>query len=229
MYCISDWYTSFANLTFPTVFIRLKPDEIESIISNQSSGKLITKIERVIQNLPGKSFVHADCCAPTDSANFIKRNGAINSAILGWEILLESAKVVQAFKDKRTERIGFHPYRRMSKVREFRIFVKDRQCIAMSQRYLNKHYAKIEARKKMIWDKGKLLIRDISSFLPADNLVVDVYLNSANQFMILDLNTWGSPTEPLLLRDWNCDWHENMGLKLVEKPVQLKGEVSVSF
>ena len=233
MHCVSAWYTSLANYTFPTVFIRLNDDEIKTIVDNEKSSKvarsLINKIQRVTETLPGKSFIYADCCAPTDSSLFKKRVGAINSGLVGWQILSESEKVRDAFRTGRTERVCLHPYRRMARLREFRIFVKNRKISAMSQLHLERHHPKIEQQKNFIWNKARSLIDDIAAFLPSPDIVLDLYLTSRNEWMIIDMNTWGAPTDPLLFRTWDCDWEKGMGVRLLKKPVKLKGEVSVSF
>ena len=233
MHCVSEWYTSLANYTFPTVFIRLHEDEIKALINNDNSSKLTRsltgKIQRAIEVLPGNSFIYADCCAPTDSALFKKRAGAVNSGLVGWKILMESSKVREAFRVGKTERICLHPYRRMAQLREFRIFIKNRQIVGMSQLYLDRYHPKIQQQKDFIWNKGRSLIREIAPFLPSSDIVIDVYLTSRNELMIIDMNIWGPPTDPLLLRNWDFDWEKNIGLKLVTSPVKMKGEVSVSF
>ena len=233
MFCVSQWYTSLASYTFPTVFIRLTEEEIATIVNNEKSSKparsLVNKIHHVVQTLPGKSFIYADCCAPTDSSLFRKRVGAVNSGDLGWEILLESVKVREAFKTGKTERICLHPYRRMAQLREFRIFIKNRKTVGMSQLFLEHHHPKIEQQKNFIWNKARSFINEIALFLPSSDVIVDVYLTSRNELMIIDMNTWGPPTEPLLFRTWDRDWEKGTGFRLVKKPVRLKGEVSVSF
>ena len=233
MLCVSEWYTSLGNYTFPTVFIRLSQDEIKTVVNNEKSSKqtpaLISKIQRVIEVLPGKSFIYADCCAPTDSTLFQKRVGAVNSGVVGWQVLTESAKVREAFRAGQSERICLHPYRRMAPTREFRMFIKDRELVGMSQLYLDRHHPKVEQRKNFIWRKARALVAEVVLFLPAADIAVDVYLTSGNELMIIDMNVWGPPTDSLLYRTWDCDWKKNMGLRLATKPVTLKGEVSVSF
>ena len=233
MHCVSEWYTSLANYTFPTVFIRLNEDEIKTIINSDMASKvtrsLVNKIQGVIQVLPGKSFIYADCCAPTDSALFKKRVGAVNSGPVGWKILMDSNKVREAFRIGKTERICLHSYRRMAQLREFRVMVKDRKIAGMSQLYLDRHHPKLEQRSNFIWGKARSLVKEIAPFLPCPDIVIDVYLTSRDELMIIDMNRWGPPTDPLLFRSWECDWGKNGGLKLVTKPLTLKGEVSVSF
>jgi len=62
-----------------------------------------------------------------------------------------------------------------------------------------------------------------------DDLVVDVYFTSDDRVLIVDLNPWGDPTDPLLFKTWDRDWAEEAGIKLIPRPVKMKGEVSVSF
>jgi hypothetical protein len=59
--------------------------------------------------------------------------------------------------------------------------------------------------------------------------VVDVYLCSDASLLIVDLNRWGEDTDPKLLKTWDRNWDETVGLKLIPPPVAMKGDVSVSF
>ncbi len=59
--------------------------------------------------------------------------------------------------------------------------------------------------------------------------MIDVYMTATAKMMILDLNKWGEPTDPLLLREWDRDWSAPAGVKLVPKPMRIQGDVSVSF
>jgi hypothetical protein len=233
MYRVSDWYTSLACFTFPTVFIHLSPEEIETVATGTTNGPDVTRIqERISRALPhirGSAFIHADVCTPTDSATFKEHKGAIRSGERGWTMLVESDKVKGAFAEGLTERICLHSYRRMEPIREFRAFVRNRKIVAMSQMKLNRHYGRLNGRREEIWTKGQRLIAEIANELPADDLVIDLYLTSAGDYMIIDMNLWGEPTDPLLLRTWDRDWSEELGLKLIEKPTKLGGEVQVSF
>ena len=233
MTCVSTWYQSLSYYTFPTLFVYLKSDDRKSLLDGDHSSmaaKAVTgKIQRAIRYLPGSCFIHADCCAPTDSESFSSRSGAVTTGVAGWQMLMESEKVAAALQDNRTERIGIHSYRRMDRSREFRIFLRERELVGMSQRYLGKHHPRLEKRRSIIWAKAKVLADDVQELLPAPNQIIDVYLTSNDDMIIIDLNDWGAPTDSLLLRDWDRDWAENTGLQLVPKPVRLSGEVSVSF
>ena len=115
----------------------------------------------------------------------------------------------------------------MTREREFRLFVKAHRLIAMSQRYLDNYLPKIEKRKESIWLMAGKFIKQISNFLPDQDIVMDTYLNSVDQWMIIDLNPFGPETDSLLLRNW--DWNTEIGLKLISKPTQMKGRIEVSF
>jgi hypothetical protein len=188
------------------------------------------KIQKVIENLPGNCYIHADCCAPTDSILYQKRTGSVHSGSMGWDVLKESLKVINAFQSGKTERIALHPYRRMDRQREFRIFVREGILSAMSQLDLNNYYPRIAGRSSFFWQKAGEFVQDIATFLPQKNIVIDLYFTSKDEIIIIDLNNWGVPTDPLLLRKWDRDWHlEEEGLRLISKPVKLKGNISVSF
>ncbi len=233
MYCVSDWYLSLALYTFPTLFIQLDEDEIglfkTSDFSSNVSRKIIRKIDLAVSRFRGSSFIHADYCAPTDSSLYQKRKGAINSGKIGWEILAQSEKVKKAFIDNKTKMICVHPYRRMDHSREFRIFVKEGEIVGVSQKNLAKHHPKLCRRRDFLQRKIYKFTKIIINQLQQKDIVIDVYLTSQDELMILDMHSWGESTNPLLFRDWNRDWNKNAGLVLVEKPEKLGGDVSVSF
>ena len=229
---ISTWYTSFGNYTFPSSFIRLNESEKDALLNKDTSSKIsrsvIDKLDYVIDHLPGSCFLHADSCAPTDSAKFKASDFSVKKGQTAWEILIESTKVVSAFKSSETERLGLHSYRRIDKYREFRAFIHGRKLITMSQRYINKHVSKLNGRESEIWQLAQQLFENCSDFLPFEDIVVDLYLTSTKRLMILDMNEWGK-CDPLLLKEWDQDWSAVSGLKLVPKPLKLSGDVSVSF
>ena len=58
---------------------------------------------------------------------------------------------------------------------------------------------------------------------------VIAYFTSDDRILLIDLNPWGEPTDPLLLRSWDREWSECAGLLTMEPPTQLHGNVDVSF
>ena len=233
LFPVSEWYSSIGNYTFPTMFIRLRPAEIDALLGAERyapvAREVIQRLDYVIDHLPGLCFVHADVCAPSDTALFRQTDGAAHDGGTAWSMLMESEKVRAAFRERLTCRVAFHPYRRMDHNREFRMFVKGRQLKAMSQRFLTRHLPNLVAREQDIWGLGQSLVANIGEFLPADDVTMDVYLTATGRLMVLDLNPFGPPTNPLLLRNWEQDWSKELGLKLLPRPIQLRGDVSVSF
>lgn len=233
LYRVSDWYPSFGSYGFPTMFVRLRQSEIAALVAcerdSAAARAVIARIHRAVRELPGSGFIHADACSPTDAPLVQQGRAAIRSGRKGWEIITSSDKVRTAFAEGHTERLGVHPYRRMDPVREFRMFVRNRSVAAMSQMCLTRHFARLAGRADEIWRKGVKLFEEIADLIPDDHLVIDVYLTSAGHLMIIDLNVWGDPTDPLLLRRWDRDWSGEIGLKLIPKPTRLGGDVEVSF
>lgn len=232
MFAISDWYDSFAEHTFPTVFVRLTAAEKDAMIRQDrdaaATAPLVERLAKAMNSLPGSSFVGADVCAPTDSPLFRPGRGT-SSAGTAWQILAGSAKVRQAFQDGRTERLTVRPFRRMDRIREFRLFFSGRQLAGMSQYHLDRHVTRLDRRQVEIWDRAERFAAVVQPFLPADSMVMDVYLTSKAHFLIVDFNAWGAPTDPLLFRTWERDWSEVAGFRLIPPPVLMKGDVSVSF
>ena len=231
-YNVSDWYLSLGNYSFPTVFIQLRDDDKKALLAgdadSEAGQRLLGRIAYVIDHLPGASFVHADSCAPTDSKTFRDLDGGTKVARTAWRILQESEKVRNALRNDETNRIALHPYRRMDHSREFRLFVQKRELKGVSQRFLNRHHPRLEKRRDEIWTIASSLIEEVADFLPADDLVVDIYLTASGKMMILDMNAWGETTDPLLFSTWDREW-SGLEVMLMPKPMRLRGDVSVSF
>jgi hypothetical protein len=58
---------------------------------------------------------------------------------------------------------------------------------------------------------------------------MDIYFTSGGKILIIDLNPWGEPTDPLLVRDWGRDWNTPAGMLLMDPPIPIHGDVNVSF
>lgn len=229
---ISAWYTSLGEWSFPTVFVRLEGAERDALAAGQvaapAAKAVAGRLERAMAALPHWAFVGADVCAPCDSPLFRPGKG-LTSGRVAWQWLASSPKVQAACRDKHTERLTVRAFRRMDKTREFRMFIHDGRLAAMSQYCLERHFARLDKRVDEIWQKGLQFAALIHPALPAATLVADVYLTSEGSLMLVDLNPWGPPTSPLLLRTWERDWQQTVGLKLIPEPVTMKGDVSVSF
>ena len=228
---ISDWYSSFADLTFPSVFIRLHEDENQVIINDDApdfvKNNLIARIEGVIKSLPRPCFVGLDSCSPDDVDSFAKKRFH-STAKTVLPLLQSSEKVKSALQSGQSESLVVRPYRRMDKTREFRLFVFEKQLSAMSQRNLERQFRRLEGRKEEFWSQAQDFIKEMSHFLEVDNVVVDVYFTSDGHILIVDMNKWGE-CDPLLLRKWDRDWSEASGIKLMAPPIKMQGDVKVSF
>ncbi len=238
MFAISDWYSSLGSLSFPTLFIRLAPEEKAALLSGDAecpaATTVINRLDEAIRaqprlpGLPGSAFAGADICAPTDSPKY-RPGTSVGSGEEAWRLLASSPKVQAAFRDGRTERLTIRPFRRMDKTREFRMFFRGGKLLAMSQYCLERHFRRLEGRKAEIWQRGLDLAAAMTPFLPDTTLTADCYLKSDGEMMLVDLNPWGPPTDPLLFRNWDRDWENAGGLKLIPPPVTMGGDVKVSF
>ena len=65
--------------------------------------------------------------------------------------------------------------------------------------------------------------------LPEQDLAIDIYFTSKDEILVIDLNPFGEPTDPLMLNSWNQDWQNSMGLKLIPSPTAISGDINVSF
>jgi hypothetical protein len=224
---ISEWYPFLGHLTFPTVFLALSSEECSVLQENKALASLEERISRAIASLPGSCVVGVDSCMPTDSASF-QKSKALKNGKLALKMLSESDKVKAALADG-DKTITVRPYRRMDKTREFRLFVKGGDLKAMTQRNLERHFKRLEARRELYWQKGLDFIQEIKKYIAEKDYVVDIYFTSTADVMIVDFNSWGEPTLPLLMKTWDRDWASAEGLKLMAEPIQLGGDIKVSF
>ena len=229
---ISSWYASLGDVTFPSVFIPLSADTRKALLAgDEASTAARTGLEALRQALgafTGACVVNADVCAPTDSPHYQPRSGVF-AAATAWRLLATSSKVRAAFSEGHTTRLVVRPFRRMDRTREFRLFIHRRQLAAMSQYCLERHFRRLAGRTGEIWERGLEFAARLAPGWPADTLVADVYLTSDKRLLLVDLNPWGPPTEPLLLRSWERDWETPAGLKLIPPPIRMTGDVTVSF
>lgn len=229
----ANWYQELADHTFPTSFVKLNAAELQALAEGQTEGEIAEEVrERLklpMDSFPGNCFVFTDTVAPTDTERFEGKRGAVFSPKSAWRYLTESQKVKTAAANGEIEHICVRPFRRMSKPREFRLFIKGGQLNAMSQYWLIRHFRRLEGRKSFFWDQANELIKSISWLLPHPDIVMDIYFTSRNQILIIDFNPWGNPTNPLIFRTWERDWNEAAGLKIIEPPVKVGGDVNVSF
>lgn len=228
----SEWYPHLAYLSFPMMFVPVD-DEEAAVLTGDGKGRkartsLIAKLDRAIASIPGSCFVYADVCSPSDSKEFAKSKGAVRNGEAALKLLRGSDKVKTALRQKETQRLVVRPFRRMDTVREFRTFIYDGKLAGVSQMNLERHFARIAGRRDEILAGAEAIAAAVSQWFPKEKVVVDTYLTSSGDMMILDLNDWGK-SDPLLLLDWERDWSEPAGLKLIEKPTKLGGDVEVSF
>jgi hypothetical protein len=117
----------------------------------------------------------------------------------------------------------------MTPFREFRLFIQNGKLVAMSQYHLIRHFHRLEKLKDHFWQKSKEFVEENAWRLPLENIVVDIYFTADDRILVIDLNPWGEPTDPLMLRSWNRDWSDEAGLITMAPPVKLRGDVDVSF
>ncbi len=232
-YAVSSWYASLADHTFPTTFLRLESEEIELLSQGKTTG---VKVDRVVERLDhsmeafyGNKFVFADVVAPTDTERFAAKKGAVHSGRSAWRFLAESAKVRKAAGEKAFDILCVRPFRNMTAPREFRLFIHQGELRLMSQYWLLRHFRRLETRRQKYWEQASTLVSRIAWLLPAPSLVLDIYFTHRGDILVLDMNPWGAPTDPLLARSWDRDWTKTEGIVLIPSPLQITGDVNVSF
>lgn len=231
------WYSALANRTFLTSFVKLRSEAVEALAGGvefdgdieSPLGQTIKDLRTAMSSVPGYSFVFTDSCAPTDTERFLNKNGAVFSAESAWNNLARSFKVNEMAKKGEVEHICVRPFRRMNRTREFRLFIYEGKLSAMSQYYLIRHFRRLEGLKEAYWQKAQKFVEEIIWLLPLKTLVMDIYFTSDDEILVIDLNPWGAPTEPLMLNSWERDWSVPAGIVLMPVPIPVSGDVNISF
>ncbi len=234
---IPNWYPTLASHTFLTTFVRLRKEAVSALAEGVKEGgrkrpevrDAIESLRQPMKAIPGNCFTAVDVCAPTDTERFALKRGAVFSPESAWRYLAESKKVRAAAATGRVEYVCLRPFRRMNRTREFRLFILDGELNAMSQYHLIRHFRRLEGVKQDYWNLAEKFVGSVSWLLPVRTLVMDIYVTSERQILIVDLNPWGGDTDPLMLRSWNRDWSKPAGIVLMPPPTRISGEVKVSF
>jgi len=217
-YGVSTWYSTLADYTFPTTFVKLKEVELDMLAHGVNHEndifEIVSRISKAQYAFSGNTFVFADFIAPTDTERFSFKKGAVFSAASAWKNLTESHKVRTAAKNRSFDCICVRPYRNMTHYREFRLFIYDGRLALMSQYWQTRHYHRLNIKKDFFWEKAQELVDEISWLLPSETIVLDIYFTSKDQIILIDFNSWGKPTSPLLAESWDIDWTEDHGIKI---------------
>jgi len=229
----SAWYDSLANYTFPTSFMKLNEEDkkliIEGVCEGESVQGAIHRLNGAMKIFFGSKFVSVDCAAPTDTERFESKYGAVISAESAWRFLALSEKVRKSVASGNSDHICVRPYRRMSRPKEFRLFIKDKKLVGMSQLWLTRHFRRLEGVKERFWKKASAFFGEVSWLLPTVSSAVDIYFTASGRILIVDINPWGDPTSPLMFRKWDHDWDNNGGVRIIPPPIKVSGDVKVSF
>ena len=238
---VPEWYMALSPYTWETKFVKLPEHMIAAFASGMdedaakeflytAEGKsLMNELALPMSDIPGNAFAFVDTCAPTDTERFASKGGAVYSPRSALFYLLQSKKVAAAAAANEVEYICLRPFRNITKAREFRLFIFEGKLSAMSQYHLIRHFRRLEGVKERYWRMASGLVDEISWRLPVKTLVMDIYITSSDEILVIDLNPWGGDTDPLMLNTWERDWSVPAGIQLMEPPVEVSGDVKVSF
>lgn len=235
---IPKWYPYLAAYAFPTTFVRLRREAVDFLaaqaqeradIPKSVSKQVIADLKHPMSRIHGNCFSSVDVCSPTDTERFQKKKGAVYSPESAWKFLCQSEKVRNAAAAGNVEFICLRPFRHINKAREFRLFIYGGKLAAMSQYWLIRHFPVLDKKGAFYWNKAQQMVQEVVWQLPVDNFVMDIYITSDDEILIIDLNPWGNPTDPLLLRSWDRNDWLNIGLQVMAPPTRISGDVHVSF
>lgn len=229
------WYPVLGAYSLMTNFLKLNAAELEALKNGQESGEVVNgvieKLRPLMKMVPRSGFVSVDVCAPTDTERYELKRGSIHSPESAWYYLTQSEKVRQAVADGLVTSICVRPFRSFNVPREFRLFIKDGKLAAASQYHLVRHFRRLEGIKQDYWEVLEEFVTGISELLPIPDVVIDVYIASNRQVIIIDLNEFSEATNPLMLLNWDQDWANisEPKLKLMPAPVKISGDITVTF
>lgn len=232
---IVNWYPVLGEHSMPTVFLKLTGDDIKLLVEGVGNGDAAVSVIARLKNVMrggalDNYFISTDLCSPTDTERFEAKRGAVHSAESAWYFLANSAKVRQAAAEGKVEYLAIKPFVRIDRTREFRLFVQNGELRAMSQYNLVRHFRRLEGIKENLYTVVCKWFELVKNNLPVKDVVIDIFLENDDQIVkIIDLNCWGEPTDPLLLRSFEQDWNVVGGIKLMLPPTKISGDVAVSF
>ena len=236
-----EWYVALSAYTWDTKFVKLHDDmiaafargmneeETKEFLFTPEAKNLMNDLAEPMGNIPGNAFAFVDTCAPTDTARFAGKGGAVYSPRSALFYLLQSKKIAKAAAAGEVEYICLRPFRNITRAREFRLFFFDGKLSAMSQYHLIRHFRRLEGVKDKYWKMVSKWAEKVLWRLPVKTLVMDIYITSDNDILVVDLNPWGGDTDPLLLRTWERDWSIPAGITTMAPPKSVSGDVKVSF
>lgn len=231
---VQNYYQKFSHCSLPAEFVMLQPEEVAALAAGETEGEVvkgvIRRISEAMRHFYGKRFISVDFCAPTDCPRYLSsKHGSVASAESGWYSLVTSPKIRELAAAGLVECICVRAFRTFDVPREFRLFVKNGKLAAMSQRFLIRHFRRLEKRTDEYWKLADDFIQSISGLLPEPDIVVDIYITSRKKVIMIDLNPWGEPTDPLMMASWNRDLSVPLGCLIVPPPHVISGDVNVSF
>lgn len=233
---MSEWYLVLGEFAPLTGFLKLDETELKLLQDGVGKGRETRAVVKRLKTVMRRGsfnnyFVSTDVCSPTDTPRFAAKRGAVHSAESAWYYLATSEKVRQAAAAGLVQYICVRPFVKLDRTREFRLFIKDRELRAMSQYHLERHFRRLEGIRNDLWQRALGWFEAVKNRLPVDDLVIDVYLDDDSKapVFVVDVNCWGEPTDPLLLRSFDRDWSKTAGIVLMLPPAKLSGDVAVSF
>ena len=231
---VQNYYQKFSHCSMPAVFVVLQPSEAAALAAGETEGSTVEGVVRrmsdAMRNFSGKRFVSVDFCAPTDCPRYLSsKRGSVASAQSGWYSLVTSQKVRDMAAAGLVQCICIRAFRTFDVPREFRLFIKDGKLAAMSQRFLIRHFRRLEKRTEEYWNIAEEFVSSVRHLLPVPDLAVDIYITSRKKVIMLDINPWGEPTDPLMMASWNRDLSTPLGCLIVPPPHTISGDINVSF
>ncbi|XP_070559091.1 translation initiation factor eIF2 assembly protein-like isoform X1 [Ptychodera flava] len=172
-----------------------------------------SKVKDTIEELGGNVFPKLNWSSPRD-ATWIAFNGSLKcSCPNDVYLLLKSSDYVthdltkpfSGCADDGQDSIEvqyelvLRKWRNVIEGMEFRVFVRNRNIIGISQRHYTNHYPHIDKMKVEIQQEIEDFFKEhIQQTFPDDNFIMDVYRRKEECILVIDFNPFGESTDPLL-------------------------------
>eukprot|EP00792_Barthelona_sp_PAP020_P009601 TRINITY_DN3310_c0_g1_i1.p2 TRINITY_DN3310_c0_g1~~TRINITY_DN3310_c0_g1_i1.p2 ORF type:complete len:324 (+),score=109.83 TRINITY_DN3310_c0_g1_i1:142-972(+) len=193
-----------------------EPQELEFV----QFSSIEDKFEEILDHLEGSAFIKFTWSAPKDACWILSHNSCVVHSFGEACLLLRTSDkvshdLINPFEEKDMElnydvnkiehSIVLKRAYTMEPACEFRVFVKNRELLAISQRIMQqfKHLEDKDHQLFILDSIDKFLDEVIFPKFDVENFVIDLYVTPKNgRVVIVDINAWIETTDTLFFT-WN--------------------------
>ncbi len=240
---IENWPDGLASHSVPSVYLALKPEEVDALIVHNFMRledsiiplprqkavlrQLETKIDSLVKYYPSGAFVRLGSRSPKDSHFAYKNKFKYLNGQDTIKTLCDSERVYYDLQMARynnyTPYIVVRKWMPIEPWREFRCFIRNRRLVGISQYYKNKTYPEIQKQAKIIEQALRRKTDIVAFLLPAEDVIIDYIYKKpykankkiVNETILLEVNPFLPYTDPCLF-NWGKDRFEQFEFRFLE-------------